>query len=87
MMYDFCGIPNCVPDYFLEQREREERECELADMRWEHYQQAKEYIAAKEKEGCAVFPFPPEECYSCKHGEETPMTDDEDDVPRIICPN
>ncbi len=30
-------IPNCVPEYFREQQEKYERECELHWQRLEHY--------------------------------------------------
>ena len=80
-------IPNCVPDYYLERFEREEHEWELMEERMDWYRKAEEYRESKRKEGCAIFAFPPDECYSCEHGEEAPPTSSEDDIPGMICPN
>ncbi len=81
------GIPNCVPEYYREQREREEHEWELEQERLSWYRKNKEYRLQKRKEGCAEIDCYPDECNGCKHGEEANPYSEYDDMPTMICSN
>ena len=84
MFYDY-GIPNCVPDYFLEQEERAAHEWELEMERQDYYERNKAYKEQKIKEGCAELRFYPDECCKCEQGEEAGAESEWDDVPTMIC--
>jgi len=81
------GIPNCVPEYFREQQERYDRECELEMQAHEYYESNKEYRKQKQKDGCAEIDFYPVECETCGYGEEAPPNSKYDDFPTKICSN
>lgn len=81
------GIPNCVPEYFREQREREDHEWELEQERLSYYEKNKAYRKQKQKDGCAELDFYPAECEHCSHGEEAPSQSEIDDIPTMICSN
>lgn len=81
------GIPYCVPEYFREQQERFDRECELELERNEWYKKNKAYQDQKEKNGFVVLQFPPDECDHCNYKEDAMPTSEYDDFPTIICNN
>lgn len=82
------GIPNCVPEMFREQFEREEREAQLNWERMEHYKANKKKL---EESSDAGMPVPDyggyDACLHCKDADHDTQTDFEDDFNCVICHN
>ena len=86
-MYDY-GIPNCVPEYFREQFEREEHEAELRWQRQEHYNANKEKMKKAYETGLPVLPYCGyDACQNCRDADHDTQTDDDDDFSNVICHN
>lgn len=81
------GIPNCVPEYYRELREREEHEWELEEQRNSFYERNKAYRRQKYIDGCDEIRFYPDECLNCQYGEEAMPNSEYDDMPTMICSN
>ena len=82
-----CGIPDCFPEYYRSMWENEAHEAELEMQRLDYYKRNKEYKKQKQKEGCAIISFYPDECIRCECGEEAGPEWEEDDIPVMICSN
>lgn len=80
-------IPNCVPNYYLDQKEDYDHECELYWNRQEWYKANAEYRRQKYIDGCNEIRFYPTECEKCQHGEEAKPDSESDDMPTMICSN
>lgn len=82
------GIPNCVPEYFREQFEREKHEAEL---RWEqqkHYNANKKKMDKANEAGLPVLYYGGyDSCQHCEDADHDTQTSEVDDIGYIICHN
>lgn len=84
MSRDF--IPNCVPEYFREQQEKYERECELYWQKQEHYTANREKMEMAFAAGLPIIPYDGyEACQNCKDADFDTMTCEDDDMGNVIC--
>lgn len=82
------GIPNCVPEYFREQQEKYERECELYLQRMERYKANREKMEHAFAAGHPIIPYGGyEACHDCRDADFDTMTFEEDDMGDVICRN
>lgn len=80
-------IPNCVPEYYREQEEREQHEYEKACRRAEYYAESKRRLKWAQVYGDPILDFGGyNECWSCKKKFDV-QTSVEDDFCRVICYN
>lgn len=86
--YDYDNIPNCVPEMFREQFEREAREAELRWERAEHYNANQKKLAKANADGYPVLDYGGyDACWECKDADHDTQTADGDDFCRVICKN
>ena len=86
MYLDNDRIPNCVPEFYREQQEKQERQHELAMQRRERYKANKRKLDEAARSGLPIFDldgYVP--CWECPNGDSDTKTDDEDDFDRVIC--
>lgn len=82
------GLPNCVPEYFREQFEREEHETQLYWERMEHYNTNKRKMEKAYQSGLPVLLYGGyDDCQSCKDADHDTQTCDDDDICSVICHN
>lgn len=82
------GLPNCVPEMFREQLEREEREAELRWEREEIYAANRVKLQAAREAGNIILDFGGyDACRECKDADHDTQTFDEDDFCSVICRN
>lgn len=81
------GIPNCVPEYFREEQERQEREYELMEARREGYKRDTEKLEKAIQDGYPVLDYDgyPECCFCTQ--KESVIVNEYDDMGTIICRN
>lgn len=81
------GIPNCVPEYFREEQERQEREYELREKQMERYEKNKEKLEKAIQDGYSVLNYEgyPECCFCTQ--KESIVVSECDDMGTIICRN
>ena len=90
MSIDFPNIslPNCVPEYFREQQEKYESECELHFQRLEHYEANQKKMDDAAEKGLPIIPYDGyTACQNCKDADFDTMTWEEDDIGNVICHN
>ena len=81
-------IPNCVPEYFREQFEKEEREAQLESEREEHYEANRKKREEAYKAGCPILDYGGyDACLHCEHADHDTQTSFEDDFDSVICHN
>lgn len=79
------SIPNCVPEYYREQEEKEQHEYEKMCARDEYYKESKRrFKEAKEKQLPILSFGGYGECWNCKKKFDVQF-DEEDDFCTIIC--
>ena len=78
------GIPNCVPEYFREEQERQEREYELREKQMERYEKNKEKLEKAIQDGYSVLNYEgyPECCFCTQ--KESIVVSECDDMGTII---
>ena len=82
------GLPNCVPEYFREQFEREEHEAELRWERTEHYNTNRQKIKNASEAGLPVLLYGGYNgCQCCRDADHDTQTSDDDDICCVICHN
>lgn len=82
------SLPNCVPEYFREQEEKYERECELHLQRLEHYKANKKKIEFAFATGLPILQYDGyEACQNCKDADFDTQTIENDDMGEVICHN
>lgn len=81
-------IPNCVPDYFREQFEKEEHEAQLRWERMEHYKANQKKLKEACEAGYPVLDFGGyDACLHCKDADHDTQISFEDDFDTVICRN
>ena len=79
------NIPNCVPEYYREMQEREEREYERECKRLEYYEESKRKLEWAKQMGWPILYFGGyDKCHKCKYKFDV-QTDAEDDMDTLIC--
>lgn len=79
------NIPNCVPEYYREQQEREEREYELACKRDLYYKESKRRLRHAKRNGDPILDFGGYiACWGCSKKFDV-QVDEYDDMATIIC--
>ena len=82
------SIPDCVPEWFREQFERDEREAELEWERREHYKENQEKLKEARKQGYPILDFGGHDaCLHCRFSDHDTQTGLEDDFGSVICHN
>ena len=82
------SIPNCVPEWFREQFERDEREAELEHVREMGYEANRKKLKEAREAGCPILDFGGyEACLHCKDADHDTQTSFEDDFDSVICRN
>ncbi len=82
------GLPNCVPEYFREQFEREAHEAELRWERTEHYNTNRQKIKNSSEAGLPILPYGGyDDCQNCINADHDTQTSDDDDICTVICHN
>lgn len=82
------GIPNCVPEYFREQFEREEREAQLNWERMEHYKANQKKLKEAHEAGMPVLDYGGyDACLHCENADHDTQIGFEDDFGCVICHN
>lgn len=82
------GLPNCVPEYFREQEEAYERECELAEKRNSHYLKNREKLRKAQEDGFPILNYEGyPECHNCSNKDSDTQVSEMDDFATIICLN
>jgi hypothetical protein len=79
------GIPNCVPEFYREQEEREQHEYEKK-LKWqEHYEESKRRLDEAHRLGYPVLLFGGyDECWNCKKKCDI-QTSYDDDMGALVC--
>lgn len=78
-------IPNCVPEYYRELREREEREYEKACKLYGYYVESKCKLDEAHRLGYPVLLYGGHyECHNCTKKFDLQL-DDEDDMCALVC--
>ena len=78
-------IPNCVPEYYRQQEEREEHEYEQLLKRNAYYEESKSRLERAKRCGQPILNFGGyNACYNCKKKFDVQI-DAEDDFCTIIC--
>ena len=86
MCNDF--IPNCVPEYFREQFEREEHEAELLLERQNHYNANQQKMHEAYKAELPILYYGGyDTCQRCKDADYNTQTSEDDDIGCVICHN
>lgn len=81
-------IPNCVPEYFREQEEKYNRECELALEMHEHYKANRKKLEDAEKAGYPILKYDGyNACSGCGYADFDTQCFDFDDIGLVICKN
>ena len=81
------NIPNCVPEYYREMQEREERAYERECKRLEYYEESKRKLKWARRLGYPVLLYGGyDECHHCKKKFDL-QTDAEDDMCALVCYN
>ncbi len=81
-------IPNCVPEYFREQFEKEEHEAQLYWERMEHYKANQKKRKEAYEAGFPVLNFGGyDACLHCKDADHDTQTSFDDDFDSVICHN
>ena len=79
-------IPDCVPEYYREQQEERDRQYDLAMQRRVRYLTNQQKLDAVARSGLLILSFggygP---CWECPNADHDTVTDDEDDICRVIC--
>ena len=79
------NIPNCVPEYYRQQEEREEHEYEQMLKRNAYYEESKFRLKWAKRRGQPILDFGGyDECYKCKKKFNVQI-DAENDFCTIIC--
>lgn len=82
------GIPNCVPEWFRERFEKEEREARLEHERQEGYEANRKKLEEAREAGYPILDFGGYgACLHCKDADHDTQTSFEDDFDSIICRN
>lgn len=82
------GLPNCVPEYFREQFEREAHEAELRWERTEHYKKNRQKRQQAYKAGLPILDYGGyDTCQNCTDADHDTQISDDDDINCIICHN
>ncbi len=82
------SIPNCVPEYFREQQEKYERECELYWQSLEHYKANQKKLKEAYEAGLPILSYGGyDACLHCKDADFDTQTFAEDDMGDVICHN
>ena len=82
------SIPNCVPEYYREQKEKLEHEYELMEQRQEHYRANQQKLDAAVKSGLPILEHDGyDSCRECPDADHDTMRDDDDDICLMICHN
>ncbi|MDE7354458.1 MAG: hypothetical protein K2O06_15615 [Acetatifactor sp.] len=80
------SIPDCVPEWFRAQFERDEREAELEWERREHYKKNQEKIKEACEKGCPILDYGGyDACLHCSDADHDTQTGFEDDFDSVIC--
>ncbi len=88
MQWDFpnISIPDCVPEYFREQSEREGREAQLNFERLEHDKANQKKIKKAYEDGLPVLDYGGyDACLHCENADHDTQTGFEDDICCVIC--
>ena len=79
-------IPGCVPEFYRERQEEQDRRFDLAMQRREAYQANQEKLDAAAEAGLPILDFGGyDACGGCPHADHDTQTGDEDDFCRVIC--
>lgn len=79
-------IPDCVPEYYREQQEEQDRRYDLAMQRRARYLANQRKLNAAGRSGLPILPFGGyDPCQDCPDADHDTVTDDEDDICRVIC--
>lgn len=82
------SMPNCVPEFYREQEEREERKYELRHKREIGYQADCEILSKAEELHLPVLYFCGYyKCNDCMNRSKELITDEDDDLCRFVCYN
>lgn len=80
------SIPNCVPEWFRERFERDEREAELEYERQKGYEANRKKLKEAREAGCLILDFGGyDACQYCSYADHDTQTDFEDDFDSVIC--
>lgn len=80
------SIPNCVPEWFRERFEKDEREAELEHERREHYKKNQEKRKEACEQGCPILDYGGyDACLHCRFSDHDTQTGLEDDFDSVIC--
>ena len=86
MIYTNDPIPGCVPEFYRERQEEQDRRFDLAMRRRDIYRANQEKLHAAAGASLPILDFggygP---CAECPHADHDTQTDDEDDFCRVIC--
>ena len=81
-------MPDCVPELYRSRQEAEDRKSELEMQRQEHYRANQQKLDAAAASGIPILNFggygP---CWECSDADHDTMTDEDDDMCRVICRN
>lgn len=82
------SIPNCVPEYFREEIEKQQHEEELRWERMEHYRANQTKMDEADKAGLPILPFGGyEACWKCENADHDTQRGEDDDIYCVICHN
>ena len=81
-------IPNCVPEYYREQQEKQDHQYDMAMQRRACYLENQRKLDEAAEAGLPILAFggygP---CWECPDADHDTVIDDEDDFCRVICRN
>lgn len=81
-------IPNCVPEYFREQREKYEHGCELKHEMHEHFRANQKKVDEAYEAGFPILDYDGyKACADCKDADHDTQCFEDDDFARVICKN
>ena len=84
-MYFNESIPNCVPEYYRSLQE--EQDCQY-DLAMQRYKANQRKLDAAAEAGLPILRFGGyNRCWECLHADHDTVTNDDDDICRVICHN
>lgn len=81
-------MPDCVPELYRSRKEDEDRRYDMQARRQAQYQTNRQKLDAAVASGLPILDYGGyDRCWECKDADYDTMTDDDDDMDRVICHN